>query len=156
MVDCSADRDSAPDQRSKTGEIAMKTAMAWPFAALMTLGLSVASAGELKDEVKVEIESAGLHADMAPGMYVCAEGHLHIKGTVQNLAAVPVGSIKVAGKVFDADGKLLGTATASTRRPVLNPHDTADVNLEFLTITGSLIKQVKSQTLEVVAVGPKP
>jgi hypothetical protein len=28
--------------------------------------------------------------------------------------------------------------------------------LEFLTVTGSLIKQVKSQSLEVVAVAPKP
>jgi hypothetical protein len=114
------------------------------------------AAAELKNEVKVEIQSAGEHTDMAPGMYVCAEGHLHIRGTVQNLAAIPVGSIKVAGKVFDADGKLLGTATASTKRPILNPNETADVNLEFLTVTGPRIKQVKNQTLEVVAVGPKP
>src|SRR5947199_17889 len=83
---------------------------------------AAALAGELKDQVKIEIESAGAHAGMEPGMYVCAEGHLHIKGTVQNLADVPVGPIKVAGKVFDADGKLLGTATASTKRPVLNPN----------------------------------
>jgi hypothetical protein len=133
----------------------MKRAIAWPIIALMAVAGAVAAA-ELKNEVKVEIQSAGLHADMAPGMYVCAEGHLHIKGTVQNLAAVPVGPIKVAGKVFDADGKLLGTATASTKRPVLNPNETADVNLEFLTVTGPRIKQVKNQTLEVVAVGSKP
>jgi hypothetical protein len=113
-------------------------------------------AAELKKEVTVEIQSAEHHADMAPGMYVCAEGHLHIKGTVQNLTEAPVGPIKVAGKVFDANGKVLGTATASTKRPVLNPNDTADVNLEFLTVTGPLIKQVKNQTLEVIAVAPKP
>jgi hypothetical protein len=89
-------------------------------------------------------------------MYVCAAGHLHIKGTVQNLAGVPVGPIEVAGKVFDADGKLLGTATASTRQPVLNPNDKAAINLEFLTVTGPLIKQVKNQELAVVAVGPRP
>jgi len=135
----------------------MKKVMAWPIVALMAIGVTVtAAAGELKDEVKVQIQSAALHADMAPGTYVCAEGHLHIKGTVQNLAAVPVGTIKVAGKVFDADGKLLSTATASTKRAVLNPQETADVNLEFLTVTGPLIKQVKNQTLEVVAVSPKP
>lgn len=134
----------------------MKTTMAWPLAALMAGWVTVASAaGELNNQVKVDIQSAGLHADMAPGTYVCAEGHLHIKGTVQNLAAVPVGPVKVAGKVFDADGKLIGTATASTKRPVLNPNETADVNLEFLTVTGPLIKQVKNQTLEVVAVGAK-
>lgn len=134
----------------------MKTAIAWPIVGLMVVGSMVAvAAGELNNQVKVEIQSAGLHADMAPGTYVCAEGHLHIKGTVQNLAAVPVGPVKVAGKVFDADGKLIGTATASTKRPVLNPNETADVNLEFLTVTGPLIKQVKNQTLEVVAIGAK-
>jgi hypothetical protein len=133
----------------------MKTAMV-SIAALMAVGgMLTVGAAELKNEVKVEIQSAGLHADMAPGMYVCAEGHLHIKGTVQNLTEAPVGPVKVAGKVFDANGKVLGTATASTRRPVLNPNDTADVNLEFLTVTGPLIKQVKNQTLEVVAVSPK-
>ena len=58
--------------------------------------------------------------------------------------------------MFDADGQLLGTATASTKRSVLNPNDKAEVNLEFLTVTGPLIKQVKNQELAVVAVEPKP
>src|SRR5437763_40709 len=133
----------------------MKAAVAWPIVAIMMLGgVDAALAADIKDQVK--IESAGAHPGMEPGMYVCAEGHLHIKGTVQNLTGVPVGPIKVAGKVFDADGKLLGTATASTKRPVLNPNDKADINLEFLTVTGPLIKQVKNQELAVVAVGPKP
>ena len=134
----------------------MKTAIVAIVASIATAGMLNVGAAELKNEVKVEIQSAGLHADMAPGMYVCAEGHLHIKGTVQNLTEAPVGPVKVAGTVFDASGKVLGTATASTKRPMLNPNDTADVNLEFLTVTGPLIKQVKNQTLEVVAVGPKP
>jgi hypothetical protein len=135
----------------------MKAAIAWPIVAIMTLGgVDVTLAGDLKDDVKIEIESTEVHSGMGPGMYVCAAGHLHIKGTVQNLAGVPVGPIKVAGKVFDADGKLLGTATASTKRPVLNPNDKADINLEFLTVTGPLIKEVKNQELAVVAVGPKP
>jgi hypothetical protein len=138
----------------------MKAAIAWPVIAMMMLGgVEAALAGDLKDGIKVEIESAGVHPGMpgmAPGMYVCAEGHLHIRGTVQNLAGEAVGPIKVAGKVFDADGKLLGTATASTKRAVLNPNDKADVNLEFLTVTGPLVNQVKNQELAVVAVGPKP
>ncbi len=134
----------------------MKTAIISIVTLMVSAGMLTVGAAELKKEIKVEIQSTGLHADMAPGMYVCAEGHLHIKGTVQNLTEAPVGPIKVAGKVFDANGKLLGTATASTKRPVLNPNDTADINLEFLTVTGPLIKQVKNQTLEVVAVGPKP
>jgi hypothetical protein len=135
----------------------MKPAIAWPVVAMMMLGgVEAALAGDLKDEVKIEIGSAGEHSGMAPGTYVCAGGHFHIKGTVQNLAAVPVGPIKVAGKVFDAEGKLLGTATASTKRPMLNPNEKADVDLEFLTVTGPLVKQVKNQELAVVAVGPKP
>jgi hypothetical protein len=135
----------------------MKPAIAWPVVAMMMLGAVEAPlAGDLKDEVKIEIGSAGEHSGMAPGTYVCAAGHFHIKGTVQNLAAVPVGPIKVAGKVFDAEGKLLGTATASTKRPVLNPNEKADVDLEFLTVTGPLVKQVKNQELAVVAVAPKP
>lgn len=134
----------------------MKTVIVSIVTLLVAASMLTVGAAELKKEVTVEIQRAGLHADMAPGMYVCAEGHLHIKGTVQNLTEAPVGPVKVAGKVFDANGKVLGTATASTKRSVLNPNDTADVNLEFLTVTGPLIKQVKNQTLEVVAVGPKP
>jgi hypothetical protein len=135
----------------------MKAALAWPIVvAIMLGGIDAALAGDLKDQVKIQIGSAGEHSEMAPGTYVCAAGHFHIKGTVQNLAAEPVGPIKVAGKVFDADGKLLGTATATTKRPVLNPNDKADVDLEFLTVTGPLVKQVKNQELAVVSVGPKP
>ena len=135
----------------------MKAAIAWPIVAIVMLaGVNAALAGDLKDKVKIEIESTEVHEGMDPGMYVCAAGHLHIKGIVQNLAAVPVGPIKVAGKVFDAGGKLLGTATASTKQSVLNPNDKAEINLEFLTITGPLIKEVKNQELAVVAVGSKP
>ena len=135
----------------------MKAVIAWSVVALRMLGGGgVALAGDLKDEVKIEIESTEVHSGMEPGMYVCAAGHLHIKGTVQNLADVPIGPIKVAGKVFDADGKVLGTATGSTKRLVLNPNDKAEINLEFLTVTGPLIKQVKNQELAVVATGSKP
>jgi hypothetical protein len=134
----------------------MKAALAWPIVATAVLW-GMAFGADLKDQVKVEIGSAGEHAaDMAPGTYVCAAGHLHVKGTVQNLGGEPVGQIKVAGKAFDAEGKVIGTATATTRRPVLNPNDKADVDLEFLTVTGPLIKQVKNQELSVVAVAPKP
>ena len=135
----------------------MKATFAWPIAAVMMLGgIDIALAGDVRSDVKIEVESAQLHEGMAPGTFVCAEGHFHIKGTVQNLTGAPVGQIKVAGKVFDADGKVLGTATASTRQPVLNPNDKAPINLEFLTVTGPLVKQVKNQELAVVAVAPKP
>ncbi len=93
----------------------MKATLAAFIVTLGVLGgFTAAPATELKDKVKVEIESMGLHRGMPPGTYVCAAGHLHIVGTVQNLAGISLGYIKVAGKAFDADGKLLGTATYST------------------------------------------
>ncbi len=131
-------------------------------AALLTAGFvilggfSISLAAALKDKVKVEISSGGLQPGMEPGMYVCPAGHLHIKGAVQNLADVPLGQITVVGKVFSADGKLLGTATASTKAPILRPSDKAEFNLEFLTVTGPKIRQVKKHELAVVEVSQKP
>ena len=135
----------------------MKPYIAWNIAAFVALLIpGPVLAADLKDEIKVEVDSTAMDPHMKPGTFVCAEGHFHIKGTVQNLAAVPVGPVKVSGKVFDADGKLLGTATASTKAAVLKPNEKAPVNLEFLTVTGSKIEQVKNQELTVVAVAPKP
>jgi hypothetical protein len=135
----------------------MKAFLALPFIAIVTFaGMSAVSASDLEDQVKVQIQSAELREGMQPGTYVCAAGHLHIKGTVENLASVPVGQVRVAGKVFDAEGKLLGTASASTKEPVLNPNEKAAVNLEFLSVIGPLVKQVERRELSVVAVGAKP
>ena len=133
----------------------MKAAIAWSVA-LALLAAATAAADPIKDGIKVRIESTQAHSDMAPGTYVCAAGHLHVKGIVENLGGVPVGRVEVAGKAFDADGKLLGTATTSTKQAVLNPNDKTVVDLEFLKITGPLVDQVKNEQLEVVAVGPKP
>ena len=135
----------------------MKATGAWFFVALLILGgFGTALATDLKDKVKVETESVGLHPGMDPGMYVCAGNHLHIKGTVQNLAGVPLGQIKVAGKAFGPDGKLLGTATFSTKQATLGPGEKAEINVEFLTVTGPLIQQVKRHELAVVEAPPKP
>lgn len=129
----------------------MKKTIAWLVGALMISGgVPPALATDFKDKVKVEIESVGLHPGMDPGMYVCAAGHLHIKGKVQNLADVALGRIKVAGKAFDADGNLLGTATASTKTVSIGPNEKAEINLEFLTITGPKIQQVKKHEIAVV------
>jgi hypothetical protein len=124
--------------------------------ALITVALAIvgvlghALAADLKDKVKVEIESVGLHPGMDPGMYVCALGHLHIKGTVENLAGVTLGKIKVAGRAFDADGKLLGTATSSTKQATLGPGEKAEINLEFLTVMGPRIQGVKKHEVTIV------
>ena len=125
------------------------------FVSLLVLGGIPASHGaNLKDKVRAEIGTVGLHPGMDPGMYVCAANHLHIKGTVQNQANVTVGPVKVAGKVFGADGKLLGTATSSTKQAALAPGERAEFNLEFLTVMGPLIEQVKKHELVVVEVSP--
>jgi hypothetical protein len=129
----------------------MKKTIAWLVGVLMISGgVAPALATDFKDKVKVEIESVGLHPGMDPGLYVCASGHLHIKGKVQNLAGVALGPIKVAGKAFDADGKLLGTATSSTKTASIGPNEKAEINLEFLTITGPKIQQVKKHEISVV------
>ena len=128
-----------------------KALVSLSVALVMLAGLGgPALAADLKDKVKILIDSVGLHPGMDPGLYVCALGHLHIKGTVQNLAGVAMGQVKVAGKAFDVDGKLLGTATASTKQSALAPNQKAEINLEFLTVTGPQIQQVKRHELTVV------
>ncbi|MCH9052049.1 MAG: hypothetical protein IIA72_13360 [Proteobacteria bacterium] len=121
------------------------------IAALVIIGaFAPAQAANLKDQVKVEIDSMGLHPGLAPGMYVCASSHLHIKASVANLASLALGKIKVAGEAYGPDRALLGKATASTKKPVLLPGEKAEVNLEFLTITGPTIEQVTGAELTVI------
>ena len=118
---------------------------------LFMLGaFGVSLAADLKDRVKVETLDVGLHPGMDPGLYICANNHLHIKGTVHNLADVTVGKVKVSGKAFAADGKLLGTATFSTKEASLAPGEKAEVNLEFLTVTGPVIEKVKRHEVAVL------
>ena len=129
----------------------MRATVAFIAVALGIVGVSShALAADLTDKVKVEVLSVGLHPGMDPGMYVCASGHLHIKGTVQNLAGVPLGTVKVAGKAFGPNDNLLGTATASTKQATLAPNEKAEVNLEFLTVGGPLIRGVKRHELRVI------
>ena len=118
-------------------------------------GLSPALAADMKDKVKMEVASVGLHPGMDPGLYVCALGHLHIKGTVQNLSDVPLGPIKVAGKAFDADGKLLGAASSTIKQAVLAPSQKTEFNLEFLTVTGPKLNEVKKHEVAVVEASAK-
>lgn len=128
-----------------------KTTLFWlAITLVMYGGVSTALAADVRDKVKIETLSVGLHPGMDPGMYVCASNHLHVKGTVQNLADVPLGQIKVGGKAFGADGKLLGTATFLTKQATLEPGGKAEINLEFLTVTGPLIQQVKRHELAVL------
>ena len=61
-----------------------------------------------------------------------------------------------SAKAFDSEGKLLGTATSSTKQTTLGPNDKAEINLEFLTVTGPLIQQVKKHEVAVVEAPPKP
>lgn len=129
----------------------MNTRIVSLTAAVVALGLAIpALAADMRDRVKVEIEGGGLHPGMEPGMYVCAAGHLHIRGTVHNTSLVTLGRIKVAGKAFGAEGRLLGEATASTKQVSLAPGDKARIDLEFLTVSGPLVQQVKKHEIKVI------
>lgn len=120
-------------------------------SAIIVLGVFFpALAANLKDSVKVETESAQLHAGMESGMYMCAAQHLHIRASVENQADVPLGRIMVAGRVFDGDGGVMGTATASTRQTRLAPGEKAAVDLEFLTIIGAMIEDMERHEIAVV------
>lgn len=135
----------------------MKRAGTCALAAIAILAaVDAPAAADLKDQMKVQINGSEVHSGMQPGTYVCAGGHLHVKATVENLADVTVGSVRVAGKALDADGKVIGTATSSTRQPAIDPREAAPIDVEFATITGPLIKQVKNEELTVVSVAPKP
>jgi len=116
---------------------------------LLVLG-GLAAAADVTDKVRIETLTVGLHPGMDPGMYVCAGGHLHIKATVENLAGVALGKVRVAGKAFGADDGLLGAATASVKKATLAPNEKSEVDLEVLTITGPKIKAVKRHELEVI------
>jgi len=129
----------------------MKASVGWLVIVLVIAGgAGAVPAADLKDKVKIEVSSVGLHPGMEPGLYVCALGHLHIKGTVQNLGDVALGRIKVEGKAFDGEGKLMGTATSSTKQTRLGPGEKAEINVEFLTVTGPLIQRVKKHVLAVL------
>lgn len=129
----------------------MNTRIVSLTAAVVALGLAIPTlAADMRDRVKVEIEGGGLHPGMEPGMYVCAAGHLHIRGTVHNTSLVTLGRIKVAGKAFGAEGRLLGEATASTKQVSLAPGDKARIDLEFLTVSGPLVQQVKKHEIKVI------
>jgi hypothetical protein len=133
----------------------MKRVLSCAVVALLGFGVSSAvGAEDYREQVRVQVGGAG-HPGMDPGMSVCAGGHLHIKGTVENLAGVTLGPVKVAAKAFDADGKLLGTATASTRQAELQPGEKADIDLEFPTVTGAQIQQVETHEVSVVEAPPR-
>jgi hypothetical protein len=131
----------------------MKASVAWLVIVLVIVGgAGLVQAADLKDKVKIEVLNVGLHPGMDPGLYVCGQNHLHIKGTVQNLSDVALGRIKVGGKALDGQGNLLGTATFVTKQTRLGPGEKAEINVEFLTVTGPLIQQVKKHALAVLEV----
>lgn len=138
----------------------MKTALAGLVVAFSVLGASAATLAEdLKEKVKVEILSAGLHPGMDPGLYVCAGGHLHIRGTVRNMAGVVLASVRLEGKAYDADGKLLGTASPWKKAlPLvfLRPGEKREFDMEFLSITGPRMRLATKHEVVVTEAQGKP
>jgi hypothetical protein len=132
----------------------MKVLSSVAIAAVLVLlgstpGLAI-EASQLKDTIKLEVLSVGLQPGMPPGFFICSEGHLHIRASVKNTGSVPLDGIKVAGKVFDASGEMLGTATAVAKPEKVAPNGMSEVNLEFLKVTGPKIEQVKNHEVTVV------
>src|SRR5262249_62217101 len=97
---------------ARLGSDHMKTFWAVSVALLISIVIvGPLAARDLKDKVHVEVDNTVMEPGMAPGTYVCSGGHLHVKGTVQNQADVPLRHVKGGGKAFDANGNRLGTAT---------------------------------------------
>lgn len=134
----------------------MKLAFVVLAVAISVLTTGPAPGAGLEEQLTVRIDQVGLHPGMPPGMYVCAGGHLHIQATVHNQAQVPVNRITVAGTAFDAAGTPLGTATASPQPAVVAPDGTAQVDLEFLSVTGPLIQRAVRHELAVIEVHVAP
>jgi hypothetical protein len=128
-------------------------------AALAVLGaFDVVRADDLKTKVKVEKSYVGLHPGLDPGLYVCAGGHLHVKGVVQNQSDLTLASVTLEGRAYDAKGNLLGTATpAKKAAPLvsLKPGEKREFDLEFLTVTGPKIELAKRQEIVVTEVTAK-
>lgn len=123
--------------------------------AVVAGAIETVQAQDLKAKVKVEKSYVGLHPGLDPGLYVCAGGHLHVKGVVQNLADVTLASVRLEGRAYDTQGNLLGTASPARTSPALvslNPGEKREFDLEFLTVTGSKIEQAKRQEIAVIEV----
>lgn len=130
---------------------AMLTGLMVALAAVVG-AVEVVQAEDLKGKVKVEQSYVGLHPGLDPGLYVCAGGHLHVKGTVQNMTEVTLASVTLEGRAYDAKGNLLGTAgPAKQAAPLvsLKPGEKREFDLEFLTVTGPKIAQAKRQEIVV-------
>jgi hypothetical protein len=110
-----------------------------------------ALAADMKDKVKFEVDYAGLHPGADPGMYVCGGGHVHVRGKVQNLSDASLHRIKVEAKAFDAQGTVLGTAADATKSDIILKNEKAEIDLEFRSIPGAKIKDVKFEFVVVQA-----
>ncbi|MFQ5946748.1 MAG: FxLYD domain-containing protein [Anaerolineae bacterium] len=111
-------------------------------------------AGNPANKLKVEILNKGLHPGLDPGLYVCAADHLHIRGTVQNLTKETLVSVKLEGRAYDGDGKLVAKAYPRKLKPLplapLKPGQKAEFDLEYRQLVGDKIHQVKKQDVVVI------
>jgi hypothetical protein len=67
---------------------------------------------------------------------------------------VPLGKVKVGGRAFDANGNLLGTATAAVKKASLSPGERREIDLEFLTVTGPMLDSVKRHEVVILEAPP--
>ncbi len=111
---------------------------------------TLALAADMKDKVKFEADYVGLHPGADPGMYVCGGGHFHVRGKVTNLSAAAVHRIKVEAKAYDAQGNMLGTASDATKSDIILTNEKAEIDLEFRSVPGTRIKDVKKYDVIVI------
>ena len=94
-----------PGAAPSAGGTSMKPAIAWPVVAMMMLGgVEAPLAGDLKDEVKIEIGSAGVHQGWRREC-MSARRDTSTSRHRADPPLYPWDRSKVAGKVFDAEGK---------------------------------------------------
>jgi hypothetical protein len=82
----------------------------------------------------------------------CAADHLHIPGRVENNSDKAVGKVKVLGTAYDENGNVISSTTSWVMSDGILPGKSAQFNLEFLDITGSIHDQVKNYDVKVIEV----
>lgn len=85
--------------------------------------------------------------------YVCAAKHYHLPGMAENTSDVALAKVRIAGKVYDKDGTLLGTATNELWE--IGPKQAAGFDLEFVEVKGKEVARVADYMVEVVHAEPK-
>jgi hypothetical protein len=95
--------------------------------------------------------SSVIEIELKPN-YKCARDHLHIPGIIKNKSNSTVGKVKVEGRVYDENGDLISNTSTWVDSANIGPGKTANFDLEFVDITGSVHNKVKNYDVKVIEV----